>query len=499
MNNYKANKNQRGFFIVEELIAGAVVLVSVLALSHIGIDSLRSAKKQREIATMIERENMILGSLQNIQVLSGIRSALTAGKTDNLLICNNIVVPGFTSGATSSAACGSTSAGGVNSKLVGQLGTTNTLSIDRITGDICQDPNGPDCTLRVDMAMKCTANSYVSIDTAQKGATVNFETCAAAYRIVSTSTTSGANGLLSSNSQLANLGALGKPGDAFNDNDFALPIAFQVTSRLPQDKCSSKDITDPNLFANGYDINTGKLYCTQRSDQACDRGQVASSVVFDKNDNSIHYDCKPLKQVTCPKNYVLQSVNIFSLRPTSPCANAVCVFVGAETGTWLVNPPPASSVSVKPCTKYYVVDQAECTLTNIRRVNGSCPYSCGCDSNGNNCSTCYQSVPPNEGTIVWGQQNGARTTSCHASNPDQSGRCGASWSAEVKLTGMCKRNPSVAEKYYPGGNSCAAKMNITSPATTPSAPTTVPTTTSAILNGDSTAPPPASGKGSNGG
>ena len=415
--------------MVEELVAATLVAASVVALTAASVASFKSYNKQQTISAMMALETELVSGLGSQSVQALIQTSLRNGKVDSGTdITVSVLQPDGTSVSRVIAT-------------VGQIKNFSRLSILDRKGDLSCTPSllNPDCVITVEVDFSCQKTSYASIDVTKKG-TTSFWNCAAAYRIASPG--------------LANFGSnelVGKPfspSTSDSTGDFTVPIAFESTSRVEQANCVPTPSNPNNLFATGYDINTGKLFCAQRvnpkkpGSDICGPNQISTEVVFDPITHRLKYQCKDLQGLSCPTNYALQRFSILSLRPAGT-PHGQCVFVGAESAPFQKNPSPANTIKEQFCPRNYVIGSATCTPHVTSEGDGTCYYQCGCDAKGNNCSTCsYQAH--NRGSATR-PATGGQSTSCSLINTGQS--CsGAYWNSDgVTISGTCVRAPFVPE------------------------------------------------------
>ena len=414
--------------MIEEMVAASIVTLSVFAITATSVATFKSYDRQRTISAMVELENKLIGSLNSQQVQLTIRDSLVKGQ-----------VPAGTSITVKDLAADGSSV----SSLVGTVGTQVYFSRKDIAAqnglkNCTPSASDRDCIISTEIDFFCQNTTYASIDM-NNPAPVSFFTCSAAYRIYAPG--------------FDTLGAKSLPKVAFvlpstnSVGDYTVPIAFESTSRTLQDNCDASTDHPNNLFAVGYDRNTGKLICAQRVDpnnpgtDYCAKNQIANEVVFDKTRNILKYSCVTLRGLSCPQNYVLQKFSLLSLRTEGKGVGS-CVFIGADSAPFIKVPPVTPTISAQFCPKNYHISAATCAPAQVTSIPGTCYYSYDCDDKGQNCKTgSYQSV--NAGGATQPAINGTGT-SCSLINPGGQSCAGAYWHADgVSITGTCTLNSDV--------------------------------------------------------
>lgn len=268
-------------------------------------------------------------------------------------------------------------------------------------GEACNNASG-NCAIRFDSSVLCQPQAVGS-------------NCLAAYRIVALK------------EKLVNLGV--RHANAFQPADHIMPISFEVTKRLDDDSCSQTD----NYVAAGLNKENGQVQCVRRSQTQCAAGQIARGLRYDATRGTLEPVCESTQTISCPPNYVLNTVQVSSLE-SGRAKSGTCVFQTKRVVPWAVAPPAAPSVSGTYCPQYYRT-AATCTVRVTAQWNGSCPQTCNCDPDGRNCQTCFvPSSPSNVGAYTL-QHGVNQTASCEINVGTQS--CGAGWTGVVQMNGTC--------------------------------------------------------------
>lgn len=383
----KAPEAQRGF-IVGELMAMGMILFSVSAIvvaTKAGFDTFRNYEVQ---SFMVENESYIINGLQSQSVLNELKNQLKSGAI----------------------------ARGTPISLDGRLIARNGEEIvfDAGTQAECSDSSSGTCQkdVRVSLSIQC-------VDTSDR------YRCNAAYVLEAIR-----EGIIFRSGPAA-------PSKAIVDSDYLVPIPFELAEREFVQSCNSS--TD--MFASGFDKATGRMRCVSKpTTPSCGANEIAVGIRYDETTNSMRLNCRTLRSISCPSDYVLQRVNPATLDPRSAgAAQGNCVFATQRSVPFLNPPAPSESVSGTFCPRLYRVSFS-CPLMNVRSSPGTCYYDCSTtDAKGKVIpQTCSYQVAASPGYVQESSQSG-RGLSCTVVIPAQS--CGATWTAQTQAVGSCLAEP----------------------------------------------------------
>ena len=260
----------------------------------------------------------------------------------------------------------------------------------------CGNESDPVCQIRVETAITC----------APRG-TGGFE-CKAAYRISSIKQSS------------VSLGTT--HAGPFVAADYKVPLSYELSMREEVASCNS----DEHMFSSGMNKETGKMFCVRKPAEKCGPNQIAKGFAYKAETGSVEPICEDTQTIVCPPNYAVRSLRPTALEQGASKASAVCTFVTQSNVPWRANPPHAQSISGKFCPRNYRTE-AVCDIVDESSTPGTCTYACGA-------GVCTRPAVIVRGTRTLVHRVD-QTASCTLNRPAQ--ECGASWTANVRLTGSC--------------------------------------------------------------
>jgi len=288
--------------------------------------------------------------------------------------------------------------------------------IARIGGTVNLDSSGRACSPKADKP--CAMTTSVRIDCG-RGAV-----CRAAYQIAFPKPAAFDSDRkpsdVSANSAMAPLGSAVWPPRP-NTSDFSTILSYDLFRRE-----EGKNTCAPNeLFVSGVDKSNGNVSCVLPSQAEIEKNQIGQTMEYNSVTRSLEVVPRTLGRASCPKDYVLQSLDPSSLdEGRSP--QGICVYRYKKELPWMETwPRGQASVSGPVCPQkdYAVVPNGTCKVNvTARHVGTGCRYPASprityklsqqYDSNGPNVSCSF---------VKTGRQN-----------------CGADWDGEVVWSGSCK-------------------------------------------------------------
>lgn len=374
--------SQGGFTIVGQLVGLFTALLAFAGIGACIVYAGRLQQKAQVVNQMLSLENALLSWSSDRAAVLALAPNLKAGQ---IPAGAEIVI---------------------NGKTLAKVGALQTQG-----RDLGPCPEVRDCWTTTEVAIRCDPGASGLV-------------CAMAYRIQAT------------RDDITRFGTA--HGRAFEPADFSVPLSFEITERVQSAQCDSAQ----DLFASGFNKNTGNIICLRKPTKPCASGEIAKGLQFNPARQSLEPLCEPVPSVTCPQHYAVLSLNLTSLHP-GQSAQGTCVIVTQKEVPWQTSPPPAASVTGRFCPAHYKT-KARCDLTNVVQSPGSCQYSCNCSTDpagATSCETCSCTVQPVPGTV--NLTDGTREASCQVQTPPQpSCPCGAQavWTAQAKLTGTCQLN-----------------------------------------------------------
>lgn len=339
-------RGNAGFSIVVEMIAAALLLLSVLALVGTTAAGFREFHNYRTQVAIIDQESLIVSALQSASSLSLLRNqlytrAIPAGTALNLVSGQPVAYQG-----------------------------TSWFTYDH---NPCTAGSSPDCDMKVTLDIECTSGD-----------------CWAGYRISSASASF----------------AIGSDNETMSDTDRTVPIPFEITTRAYQSTCDPAT----TMFASGFDKVTGQMYCVDRPPITCGTNQVATQIIYDAGTRTVKPVCQNLRAINCPAGYSLQSFQPRSLLPDSGGVSGTCVYTAQNPAYFPQPPDaPSISGNFCP-PAYTLVGFSCSTSVPYASNGNNCPwapnfpYNSGSTSGGatgqttGKCSTTY---PPQGCGAVW--------------------------------------------------------------------------------------------------
>jgi len=212
--------------------------------------------------------------------------------------------------------------------------------------------------------------------------------------------------------------------------DFTQVINFDLYRR--QD--SRTNCADTDLFVAGMSRDSGAVNCVRPMTRTIGATEIAKTLRYRADTNSMEFDTVSLKKGQCPPKYVAQQLSPRSFE-TSPAGT--CVYRYQKELPWMQTwPAAAENVSGRFCPNvdYEAVGSGSCSMRIVSQTNGYCPATCT-DEKGNSYD-CSYSVPPDTSHTIQQSVSGPNVSCALLKTGTQ--RCGASWTGAVQWSGVCK-------------------------------------------------------------
>ncbi|MBX2994768.1 MAG: hypothetical protein KF681_08095 [Bdellovibrionaceae bacterium] len=384
--------SEAGFTIVTQLIGLVTAVLAFLGVGAFILYAGRLYQKSQAVNQMLTIENALLSWSVDRDAVAAVAPDLRAGQ---IPVGAEIKIDGR-----------------AIAKINGKL------ELGRDLAPCAAD--GRDCWTSTELSLRC-----------QPDATGN--ACSMAYRIES------------SRADVTRFGVL--HANAFSNEDYSIPLSFEITQRVESAECDR----NTDLFASGFNKNTGNIICLKKPRRPCESGQISRGLAYNASTSSLEPVCEDTPTISCPQHYAVLDLNLVSLQP-GQAPSGQCVVVTQKEVPWKTNPAPAPSVSGRYCPVNYKT-KGQCALTNIVSTSPSCNYACNCTTTAEGvttCDTCTCTAAAVPGSVTL--QDGTRNASCAVKVPAQpTCSCGAqaTWSANARLTGTCQLDESVLPETRP--------------------------------------------------
>lgn len=363
---------KNGFAIVEGLAATFIIALSLTSfVTYLATSSFGVLKTARTKAQMLDLE---------IRMVAGLSDENNFSKSAVSQMQSGTVPVGFV----------------VKSEGVTIAENGEALFFD-VDGNRCAayDPNK--CFIKTELKIKCAGS------------------CMAAYRVSSIHNDGKEVELQPLGAGVENNGAQFM---GFADKDFYTAVPLHLMMKEAKTECVGNE-----LMMNGFDIEAREIFCLRLStDLKCQPNQIAKRVRYIGGDGgsggSIGLECEDIQKISCPDNYVLNSIDPSSLDPGQTKVGT-CVYIAKSSMPWKNKVIGTGKVSAVVCPTGYKATNISCKGTGKPVKSGTVD----CSFNGT--SQCSCSADVNAFTIQSGVGATPQEASCVA----------------VKKAQTCNNNP----------------------------------------------------------
>ncbi|MBV2167575.1 MAG: hypothetical protein KUL82_02600, partial [Bdellovibrio sp.] len=278
--------NKKGFAIVEGLAATFIIAISLTSfVTYLATSSFGALKDARVKAQMLDLE---------IRMVAGLADESNFSKSAVSQMQAGVVPVGFvikSEGVT-----------------IAENGQASFFDVD---GNRCPAYDASKCFIKTELEIKCSGS------------------CVAAYRVSALHQ--------DKEMELKPLGASVEKNDAqykgFALKDFYTAVPLHLMTKEAKTECVGNE-----LMMNGFDLEAREIFCLRLSTELkCKPHQIAKRVRYIGNNSdgggSIGLECEDLQTISCPDNYVLNSVDPSSLDPGQAKAGT-CVYIAKSSMPW---------------------------------------------------------------------------------------------------------------------------------------------------------------------